>query len=194
MLVNLLFSEQRRPTASRSVGEGSAAASQIPPLLFLCHSRAKRRIPSLSLPHPDVGSAASGVMRKTIKRIDPTPPKIKLGQVIARRTLTEYTGDMVRTVAVSIGAPRPYPKGDWVCPFLIEGREKSGVEASFGVDALQALLLAVEGLRIRLDQTGSRFEWLGPSGPWIPRLVPTGQGKRFEQRVNQFIDRETGRH
>jgi hypothetical protein len=133
-------------------------------------------------------------MRKKIKRTNPTPPKIKLGQVIARRILSEYTGDIIRSVAVSIGAPRSYPKGDWVCPFLIEGREESRVEAAFGVDALQALLLAVEGIRVRLDQTGSRFDWLGQSGPWIPRLVPTGRGKRFEQRVNQFIDRETARH
>ena len=117
-----------------------------------------------------------------------------MGPVIARRDLTEYTGNMIRKVAVSIGAPRPWPKSDWVCPFLIEGREKPQVERAFGVDALQALLLAVEGIRVRLDQTGSRFEWLDPSGPWIPRLVPTGLGKRFEQRVSQFIDRETARH
>lgn len=125
------------------------------------------------------------------KRHDKKIPKFKLGQVIARRILTEYTGDLIRKVAVSIGAPRPHPKGDWVCPFLIEGREESQVEGSFGVDALQALLLAVEGIRVTLDRTGSRFEWLDPSGAWIPRLVPTGQGKRFENRVNEFIERET---
>ncbi|MGC2528716.1 MAG: hypothetical protein WA639_13275 [Candidatus Acidiferrum sp.] len=131
---------------------------------------------------------------KKINRVNTNQRKIKLGPVIARRVLTEYTGDMIRKVAVSIGAPRPWPKSDWVCPFVIEGREKPQVERAFGVDALQALLLAVEGIRVRLDQTGSRFEWLDPSGPWIPRLVPTGLGKRFEQRVSQFIDRETARH
>jgi hypothetical protein len=123
-----------------------------------------------------------------------TSPKTKLGQVVARRVLTEYTGDLIRTIVVSIGAPRPHPKGDWECPFTIEGRGESRVERAIGADALQALLIAVEGIRIALDQTGSRFEWLNASGAWIPRQVPTGQGKRFEERVNQFIERETGRH
>jgi hypothetical protein len=171
--------------------EGSAIASQRPARTLFCvilERSEESRIP------PAAERNVSLAMTKKIKRLNPNPPKIKLGQIIARRILTEYTGDMIRTVAVSIGAPRPWPKSDWVCPFLIEGREKPQVEPAFGVDALQALLLAVEGIRVRLDETGSRFEWLDPSGPWIPRLVPTGQGKRFEQRINQLIDRETARH
>jgi hypothetical protein len=125
------------------------------------------------------------------------PPKIKLGQVIARRMLTEYTGDSIREVSVSIGAPRPHPKGDWECPFAIESSGQSKVEFAGGVDALQALLMAIEGVRTRLDQTGCRFEWLGPDLGWgagIPRQVPMGYGKRFENRLNQVIESATARH
>ena len=125
------------------------------------------------------------------------PPKIKLGQVIARRMLTEYTGESIREVAISIGAPRPHPKGDWECPFAIESYRRSKVELAGGVDALQALLMAIEGVRTRLDQTGSRFEWLGPDLGWgagIPRQVPMGYGKRFEKRLNQVLESETARH
>jgi hypothetical protein len=64
-----------------------------------------------------------------------------------------------------------------------------------GVDALQALLLAIEGIRIALDRTGSRFEWLGPGlTAEIPRQLPTCLGKRFERRLNEVIERETVRH
>ena len=126
------------------------------------------------------------------------PPKIKLGQVIARRMLTEYTGDSIGEVAISIGAPRPHPRGDWECPFAIESYGQSKVEHAMGVDAFQALLLAVEGIWTRLDQTGSRFEWLGPDPVWgvgagIPRQVPMGYGKRFEKRLNQVIEAERAR-
>jgi hypothetical protein len=122
------------------------------------------------------------------------PPKIKLGRVIARRELTEYTGDSIRRVVISIGAPRPHPKGDWECPFLIEAWRQSRVEHAMGVDALQALLLAVEGVWTRLDQTGSRFEWLGPElGTGIPRPMPM-LGKSFDKRLNRFVERETARH
>ncbi len=125
------------------------------------------------------------------------PSKIKLGQVIARRMLTEYTGDSIREVAISIGAPRPHPEGDSECPFAIESYDQSKVESAGGVDALQALLMAIEGVRIRLDQTGCRFEWLGSDLGWgagIPRQVPMGYGKRFEKRLNQVIETETARH
>src|SRR6266853_5204803 len=134
-------------------------------------------------------SKNSGRMRKS--------PKSQLDQVIARRMLTEYTGDSIREVAVSIGAPRPHPKGDWECPFAIESYGQSKVEFAGGVDALQALLMAIEEVRTRLDQTGCRFEWLGPDLGWgagIPRQVPMGYGKRFEKRLNQVIESETAHH
>jgi hypothetical protein len=128
-----------------------------------------------------------------------TPPKIKLGQVVARRMLTEYTGDSIREVAISIGAPRPHPKGDWECPFAIESYGQSRVEHAMGVDAFQALLVAIQGIWTRLDQTGNRFEWLVPGvqaipGSGIPRQMPEGQGKRFEKRLNQVIEAETARY
>ena len=112
--------------------------------------------------------------------------------------LTEYTGDSIREVSVSIGAPRSHPRGDWECPFAIESAGQSKVEHAMGVDALQALLLAIKGLWTRLDQTGSRFEWLVPGvqaipGSGIPRQMPEGR-KAFRERLNQIIETETARY
>jgi hypothetical protein len=118
-----------------------------------------------------------------------------LGQVIARRILSEQ-GVVGRKVVVSIGLPRPDPLkgGDWECPFLIEGVGKSEVQKAFGVDSLQALIIAIQGIRVGLEQTGRNLFWLGPEiGPDIPLNVPTVWGKQLVARVRLAIERETVR-
>jgi hypothetical protein len=101
----------------------------------------------------------------------------------------------MQEVVVSIGAPRRHPDGDWECPFLIEGLGSPRLHKAGGVDALQALILALDGLWKTLDRTGSRFQWLNDqTGSGIPRQVPTGFGRLFEERVNSVIERETARY
>jgi hypothetical protein len=108
-------------------------------------------------------------------------PESDLGRAIARRTLDEH-GVTGRKVVVSIGLPRPQrlsKHGDWECPFLIEGIGESKVERAGGVDSLQALLMAIEGVRVRLEQSGRNFFWLDPNiGADIPLYVPTTWGNR----------------
>jgi hypothetical protein len=77
---------------------------------------------------------------------------------------------------------------------MIEGIADSRVQKAGGVDALQALLMAIEGIRVALERTGRRFVWLDPKvGADIPRFVPTGYGRHFEERINRAIERETKR-
>ena len=130
-----------------------------------------------------------------------TTAKTGLGRRIVRRLLKEHTGDSVREVVVSIGAPRLHPRGDWECRFAIEGRGDDTIQSGGGVDALQALLNAVEGIRQVLDQTGNQFSW-PPNGSendafgigfGIPRQIPLGYGKRFNERVSLVIEREAAR-
>jgi hypothetical protein len=120
-------------------------------------------------------------------------PQSELGRPIARRTLTEE-GVTGREIVISIGLPRPYrpsKSGDWECPFLIEGIGEPKVETACGVDSLQALILAIEGLRVRLEQTGRNFVWLDPNmGVDIPLYVPSVYGKRLVERVSRAIERE----
>ena len=128
-----------------------------------------------------------GQMRNNPRRSD-------LGRVIARRILSEQ-GVVGRKVVVSIGQPRPDPlskHGDWECPFLIEGVGKTEVQRNYGVDSLQALVGAIKGIRVGLEQTGRNFFWLDPEiGPDIPLDVPTVWGKRLVERVRLDIERET---
>ena len=120
-------------------------------------------------------------------------PQSDLGRPIARRTLTE-DGVTGREIVISIGLPRPYrpsKNGDWECPFLIEGIGEPKVETACGVDSLQALILAIEGVRVRLEQSGRNFFWLDPNiGVDIPPYVPTVWGKRLVERVSLAIERE----
>jgi hypothetical protein len=117
--------------------------------------------------------------------------------VIASRVLNEVGGSM-REIVVSFEVPRQDPRGDWRCRFLIKGLGKPQIHLAGGVDSLQALLLAVEGARVALDKTGSRFTWLetdpDKAGPGIPRFIPTHQGPRFEASVHLAIERESKRY
>jgi hypothetical protein len=121
--------------------------------------------------------------------------KRRLGRIIARRELTEIGS--IRKVIVSIGTPRRHPKCDWECWFSLEGLGKPHLQSVGGVDPLQALLLAVEGVRVTLDKTGRRFAWLeddpDKAGSGIPRYVPTHYGPLAEARINVAIEREAKR-
>ena len=77
---------------------------------------------------------------------------------------------------------------------MIEGIGKSEVQRNVGVDALQALIGALRGIRVGLEQTGRDLFWLDPdTGPDIPLDVPTVWGKQLVERVRLAIERETVR-
>ena len=136
-----------------------------------------------------VASRKTGTPKSRAKT---TRAKSTLGPVIARRTLTEQS-DTRRKIIASIGLPRRdrLSNRDWECPFLIEGIDNSEVQLAFGVDALQALIQAIEGVRVALEKTGHNFFWLDQEqGVGIPFYVPMFQGKRFEERIRLAIERE----
>jgi hypothetical protein len=119
--------------------------------------------------------------------------KPRLGRVIARRVLS--AAGQTNEIVISIGIPRRHPVWDWECPFLIEGLGSARVQSRGGVDALQALFSALNGVWVALEQTGQRFQWLSDEpGSGIPRQVPMGYGIRFEKRLNRFIEDEAARH
>ena len=120
----------------------------------------------------------------------------KFGPIIAeRRLVADVTGAAVR---VSIGAPRPGPNGvDWACPFRIRGGGLSIVETGFGVDSMQALATALEGIRYHLDQTGLSLGWrVGPGREGVysgetgfTRAIPIAFGPASHRRLERLVDR-----
>jgi hypothetical protein len=90
--------------------------------------------------------------------------------------------------------PRRVDRDEWQCAILIKGLKDSAIEDSApGSDSLAALLLAVECVRRHLKESGLRFAWGGESDLWdtgIPRQVPIGFGRQFEERIERAINRE----
>jgi hypothetical protein len=119
----------------------------------------------------------------------------KLGTILAeRRLVDERSGKIVR---VSLGAPRP-DGADWACALRISGAGVSRFHISYGVDSMQALSTALEGLRALLDESGLALGWKlgpGPEGIWsgetgFARPIPIALGPAFRRRLERLVDRQ----
>ena len=140
----------------------------------------------------------------------PTIPPF--GTPIAERRLNPR-GAPRRSVVVSLGKPRK-TKGadDWQCPFRIKGAGIHKVEYGFGVDAFQALTMALEGIRYFLDRMDTPLVWGGmfedhsgfqrfiPSLPEFPKKrerdgTPTGPlaVARYTRHIERVVDEEAVR-
>jgi hypothetical protein len=94
--------------------------------------------------------------------------EFEIVDVIAERRLTYEAPGRSRPVVVRIGRPildPAAPHETWVCPFQIQGLDSDRVMGIFGVDAMQALLLAIHTipaeLAVYLRDGGGRFVHLG---------------------------------
>jgi hypothetical protein len=76
-----------------------------------------------------------------------------------------------------------------VAGFKIDGLPEDSVGRAFGIDGLQALLLAAQALRIRMEALGVEFSWLGgePGASGIPPAIPTAFGLAFTHRAEELI-------
>ncbi|MFI7470624.1 DUF6968 family protein [Nonomuraea sp. NPDC049646] len=93
----------------------------------------------------------------------------ELGEIAVERQLEALAGDGTRRpVTIRFGTPRLDQlsvNGDWCCPHQILGLGDQEVGAAFGVDSLQALLLSVYKVRLKLEEralaSSVRLDWLG---------------------------------
>lgn len=115
----------------------------------------------------------------------------QLANTIAVRRLA-VVGEPGREVVVTLGKPRPDPKpgGDWMCSYLVEGLPDARKRAAHGVDAMQALLMALEAVRVALRAAGLQLAWEGgePGDAGIPRMVPLFYGLGFAREIERHID------
>jgi hypothetical protein len=124
----------------------------------------------------------------------------RIGTILAERLLGEKgSGNVVR---VSLGAPRPGTDGaDWACPFRIHGAGISRVEFGYGVDSMQSLTTALEGIRVLLDESGLSLGWKMGAGRgeiWhgetgFPRSIPIVLGPALKRRLERLFDSEIRR-
>jgi hypothetical protein len=94
--------------------------------------------------------------------------QVELGEVIATRVLRMTDGELLsaKEVVVKIGKPVPFPDGrDYFCPYQITGIGDEKIRYSGGIDAVQALQLALIGAGSHLfalnDSCAARLRWEG---------------------------------
>jgi len=89
-----------------------------------------------------------------------------VGQVLAERQLDLNTNGRNSLVKVLLGVPRRIPdSADFYCPYQIVGLASEAVCYAEGVDAAQALYLAMEAVGTVLSSTpearSGRLTWYG---------------------------------
>jgi hypothetical protein len=115
--------------------------------------------------------------------------KVELGTIIAERHL-RVSGHPELDVRVRMGAPRPLPDapyGDYYCPYQIVGVGTEKVRYAGGVDAIQALELALHILPTELDALRQEY----PGLRWAD--APDGD-YGFSHAVSRFIENGPPRH
>ena len=121
--------------------------------------------------------------------------KPNIGHVIGERRLV-FRDAPRKKVVVTLGKPRKM-KGhqDWECPFRIKRPGVVRLEFGYGVDALQALTTALEGIRSMLDEIGTPLAWSGvlPDHTGFQRMIPIA-GPEISARLERLVDRELNRH
>lgn len=91
----------------------------------------------------------------------------QLEDVIAERTLEagKPGTDGAKEIRVRLGRPfsDPDPEGDWICPVQILGLGDEEIANVYGIDAIQALTLALQKVGIDLaaaTRSGLELRWL----------------------------------
>ena len=120
--------------------------------------------------------------------------KRPFGPVIAQRRLVTL-GARRKRLRVSLGQPR-WNKREWECPFRISGTGVSETQFGYGLDAMQALTTALEGIRAVLDGTFGSVAWEGvlPEDSGFQRQIPLTFGPAFRMRLERLVDRECARY
>src|SRR5215475_13152552 len=113
------------------------------------------------------------------------------GEVIGERRLVERDNGR-KSVIVTLGKPRKVSgQNDWECPFRVKGAGINRVEYGYGVDALQALTTALEGIRVILDEIETPLAWSGvlPDHTGFQRMIPIAIGAQMAARLERLVNR-----
>ncbi|MGH7571714.1 MAG: DUF6968 family protein [Gemmatimonadota bacterium] len=113
-----------------------------------------------------------------------------LESTIAERELTDVESG--KPVRIRVERPQQVADDEWCCRFSVEGAEHGSLDRAYGIDSLQAFVLALEGIRLAVEGRRDQLSWLGgPSGELgLSRRVPDFLGLKFERGLNELIDCE----
>ena len=95
---------------------------------------------------------------------------VDLGEIIATRKL-QIAGDPKREIKILIGKPREFADHpDYYCPYQIVGIGNEKIRYAGGVDAVQALQLAVKiiGVKLQTSKEAEKLRWLDQTDLGFP--------------------------
>ena len=97
-----------------------------------------------------------------------------------------------RTLRATLHRPLRVRRWEWVAAFKVGGLDEECSGRAFGVDGLQALLLAAQALRMRMEKLALDFTWLGgePRDTGIAPQIPTSFGLGFARRAQEVVAKE----
>ena len=77
--------------------------------------------------------------------------------------------------------------GDFRCAFRVKGWNRGETAHAGGVDELQALINALEGIATQLRESGRALSWLG-GDPGVRREVPIFLVPEFAHEIESIIE------
>jgi hypothetical protein len=120
------------------------------------------------------------------------PKHHKQQETIAERQFLSHGTVPPTPVTVRVFAPRRVD-GSWVCDFAIIGA-KTISNSAFGEDSMQALQMALEGLRVLLASADAPLSWCGQVGfLGLPMSVPISYGLVVQRELEEILVREERR-
>ena len=109
-------------------------------------------------------------------------------QWIAIRVFTDQlTGERLEA---GLAIPEMVSEREWRCAFRLGAPEPDSIHYAYGLDAFQALFMALEGIRTTLLRSAGKLSWEGgdPGASGFPRFVPEYYGSSFANEINRVID------
>jgi hypothetical protein len=116
--------------------------------------------------------------------------------VIVTRKLFQI-GTKIGIANIQIGIPKKSTGIDWECPFYITNIGMKKEKYGRGIDGLQALINAIEGVRQHLCNSGIVFKWEGgeeDGNTGLSMNIPIFFGKRFTDKLTDIIESEINKH
>jgi hypothetical protein len=89
---------------------------------------------------------------------------------------------------IKVGQPEKVDANEWRCAYSVADK----LNYAHGLDAFQALVMAITGVRIALDNMGSPIRLRGAKtgDHGVPRMVPQALGVAFSRKIEELIDAE----
>jgi hypothetical protein len=109
-------------------------------------------------------------------------------RVFARRTLNEGRRN---EVTISLSAPQEVGFDEWLCAYEMKGPSRPRrFDGAYGIDAVQAVELALNAVRIWLERSGRTYEWLlqDTTDGGFPQSMPSAFGPEFRKAISAVVD------